>query len=57
MKKCLCDVQSKLHGKGRAFIRYSGTEMLARVTVEGPDQDEINGYAEELAELLKKELC
>lgn len=57
VQKCLESVQDKLKGKGRAFIRYSGTEMLARITVEGPDQTEIDGYAQELAELLKKELC
>ena len=49
-------VQEKLKDKGRAFVRYSGTEALARVTVEGPDLAEIKALADGLAGLIKKEL-
>ncbi|MBI5643057.1 MAG: phosphoglucosamine mutase [Deltaproteobacteria bacterium] len=49
-------VEDKLKNRGRAFIRYSGTEPLARITVEGEKEDEINAMANELAELLKKEI-
>lgn len=54
--RSLTGVREKLKGKGRAFIRYSGTEPLARITVEGKDDDEINRLAGELAELVEKEL-
>ena len=54
--RSLAGVREKLKGKGRAFIRYSGTEPLARITVEGKDDDEINRLAGELAELVEKEL-
>jgi phosphoglucosamine mutase len=49
-------VEEKLKGRGRAFIRYSGTEPLARITIEGEEQKEITAMANELAALLEKEL-
>ena len=52
----LKNVEDKLKGRGRAFIRYSGTEPLARITIEGEEQKEITAMANELAELLAKEL-
>ncbi len=53
----LADVQGKLKGRGRAFIRYSGTENLARITVEGEDRAEIEGYGAQMEAALIKELC
>ncbi len=53
----LADVQEKLKGRGRAFIRYSGTENLARITVEGEDRAEIEGYGAQMEAALIKELC
>ncbi len=49
-------VTEKLGRQGRAFIRYSGTESLARITIEGKDKGEIEMMASELEELLKKEI-
>ncbi len=49
-------VSVKLGKEGRAFIRYSGTESLARITIEGKDKIEIEGMAGELEQLLKKEV-
>lgn len=57
IKNALEKVKAKLKGRGRAFIRYSGTEPLARITVEGEKEDEIKRMAEELAEVLRKELA
>ncbi len=56
VSKALKDVEEKLRHRGRAFIRYSGTEPLARITIEGERREEITSMANELAELLKKEI-
>ncbi len=47
------EVESKLGGEGRVLVRYSGTENLCRVMVEGKDAVEIEGYAEQIAQTIK----
>lgn len=48
--------ESKLAGSGRLFIRYSGTEPLLRILVEGPDRLMITDMATQLAEFFEKNL-
>ena len=50
-------MEKRLEGCGRIFIRYSGTEPLLRVLVEGPDKKEINAIAEELSSFLQRQLA
>ncbi len=53
----LCDrITKELDNKGRIFIRFSGTEPVIRVLVEGPDKVQINSYAAEIAEFLETHL-
>jgi len=52
IKKC----EELLKGKGRINIRFSGTEPISRVMVEGEDSHLINEIAEELACTIRKEL-
>lgn len=46
-------IESELAGKGRLLLRYSGTENLARVMIEGENQKEIEAQAKILADVIK----
>lgn len=48
--------ESALDGSGRVLVRFSGTEPLARVMVEGPDQDQVESWAERIASAIRSEL-
>ena len=47
------EIERELEGRGRLLLRYSGTENLARVMIEGKDQAEIERQANSLAEVIK----
>jgi phosphoglucosamine mutase len=47
--KTLADVNAALGDTGRTLVRYSGTEPLLRIMVEGPDRSVIQAHAESLA--------
>ncbi len=49
-------IESELDGKGRLLLRYSGTENLARVMIEGENQAEIESQANRLAEVIQDRL-
>jgi phosphoglucosamine mutase len=49
-------VERRLAGHGRLLVRYSGTEPLLRVMLEGKDQQEIQGWAAEIANSVKEHL-
>jgi phosphoglucosamine mutase len=52
----IADVQRRLGGDGRLLVRYSGTEPLLRVMLEGQDQAEIGQWAREIAEAVDANL-
>jgi phosphoglucosamine mutase len=49
-------VEERLGADGRLVLRYSGTEPLARVMIEGPDQETVEALAGQLAEAIRQEL-
>jgi phosphoglucosamine mutase len=49
-------LEHELDGHGRLLLRYSGTENLARVMIEGKDQNEITKQANDLAEIIRNSL-
>jgi len=53
VKKVIAEEQSKLNGKGRIFIRKSGTEPLIRIMVEGEDESTIHKHAETIAQSME----
>ena len=50
-------VESRLVGQGRLLVRYSGTEPLLRIMLEGRDRDEITAWAREIADVVTRELA
>jgi len=50
------EVEQSLNGRGRLLLRYSGTEPLARIMIEGEDEAKIAEYAEKLAETIRREI-
>lgn len=56
IKKAMNHAESKLGKEGRILLRYSGTEPLARVMVEGRDSKLVNSLCLELTETVKKSL-
>ncbi len=55
-KKMISDIEAELGNSGRVFVRFSGTEPVIRVLVEGPDKAKINEYAAQIAEFLEQHL-
>jgi phosphoglucosamine mutase len=52
----IAKVEKKLKGNGRVVVRYSGTEMVLRVMIEGKDKATVEAYAEEIVEAAGKHL-
>ncbi len=49
-------VEQRVDGQGRILIRYSGTEPLLRVMLEGKNADEITAWAREIVDVVQQEL-
>ena len=52
----LSRVEQRLAGNGRLLVRYSGTEPLLRVMLEGRDQAEIRRWGQEIVEVVRQHL-
>ena len=51
------EIEKHLEGRGRFELRYSGTEPLARIMVEGQDSKELENLAKRMAKVLAKHLA
>ena len=50
-------VEEKLGDKGRILVRYSGTQNMCRVMVEGPTKEETEIYCRQIANIVEKMLA
>jgi phosphoglucosamine mutase len=48
--------EEEFAGAGRILVRYSGTEPLARVMVEGPDREQVEALTTRIADAIRREL-
>ena len=48
--------ETKLDGRGRVLVRYSGTEPLLRIMMEGPDEAEIASLTEDVRAVVAREI-
>src|SRR5271163_2058686 len=55
VSRLIAAAEHKLLGKGRLLVRYSGTEMLARVMVEGEDEAAIVAISREIGGAIRKQ--
>ena len=56
VRAVLAEVEELLSQKGRLLLRYSGTEKLARVMIEGENQTQIEEYAARIARAIEREI-
>jgi phosphoglucosamine mutase len=49
-------VEAAFAGAGRVLVRFSGTEPLARVMVEGPDLERVEQFTESIAAAIRQEM-
>ncbi len=56
VQKAITHANEILKKRGRTFVRYSGTEPIARVMVEGESQDQIRELAQNIIAAIEKEI-
>lgn len=56
IQSAMAQLETEMAGQGRLLVRYSGTENLARVMIEGANEATIRRQAEELAKTIKESL-
>jgi len=56
LARAIGQAQAALDGRGRVFVRYSGTEPLLRILVEGTDEREVRQIADDIESVARKEL-
>jgi phosphoglucosamine mutase len=50
-------VEQALDGRGRLLVRYSGTEPLLRIMIEGENQATVQAWAEEVADAVRNTIA
>ncbi len=53
IKDAIKSIEKSLGAKGRVLVRYSGTQQICRIMVEGPTINETRSYCKELADTVQ----
>jgi len=56
IEQAISRLAREIAGNGRLLVRYSGTENLARIMIEGRDEKEIKSQANHLAEIIRQSI-
>jgi phosphoglucosamine mutase len=56
VQQTMAKIQKELKERGRMLVRYSGTEPLARVMLEGENEDKVNQMAAAIADAIRAEV-
>jgi phosphoglucosamine mutase len=54
VKEVIKECEDRLQGRGRVLVRYSGTQPLCRVMVEGEVKEEIEELAHKIARIISR---
>jgi len=54
--KVITEVEEQLGDQGRVLVRYSGTQPMCRVMVEGPTQEDTDKFCQKIAEVVQEKL-
>jgi phosphoglucosamine mutase len=57
LRSSIAAAEKELGADGRILVRYSGTESICRVMVEGPADEMVQRLAGAVADVVKKELA
>jgi len=57
LRDAVAAAEKEMGNDGRILVRYSGTESVCRVMVEGPKDDLVKRLANQVADVVKKELA
>ncbi|MCX8111002.1 MAG: phosphoglucosamine mutase [Syntrophorhabdaceae bacterium] len=49
-------IEAELKGNGRVLVRYSGTQNMCRVMVEGPSDEITERYCKQIADVIQNEI-
>ncbi|HJX02060.1 MAG TPA: phosphoglucosamine mutase [Candidatus Humimicrobiaceae bacterium] len=56
LKSIIAEVEKELDGKGRVLVRYSGTQSVCRVMLEGPNKNDTERLANKIAKVVEDKL-
>ncbi len=56
VQKAIHEAEKKLGSSGRILVRYSGTQMLCRIMVEGKDEKQLSAIAMPIKKAVEQEL-